>query len=746
MLEAPDGGIYVGGNFSLCGNVSANNIARFEPGTQTWAALGDSQSNGVNGVVEAFALHDGALVVGGSFSKVMPGSPAELSAALARWDGATWRRLDGDSEVDLQRITSLLSSPQGLFVGGSFNVNPAQGEPFGNIARWTGARFEPIAPGADATANEVHAIALFEGEIHISGFLNGLTIEGHRPTGARRLARWSQGSWRVVGNAGGGALEGGTSLLALRLAVYEGALFLGGEFSTVDAGAAVPVSANNIARWDGNAWSPLSSGVNGRVIALQSTPQGLLVGGRFGTFNGGLQPKLARWTGSAWESLSPSALAGSASEVRTFAESSLGVLIGGRFGWANENSGPRVLNHVASLDAGTWAPLGAVDGNGANGPIYALQEHAGELFAAGDFTTIAGIAAGHVARHDGIGWQPLGPNGSGPNGTVYALASNGKDLFIGGAFSAIQQGTTSTDAPRLARWNGSSLAALGSEVSVDGVVRALLAEGSALIVGGQFSTVGANGSVSTANSIARFDGSTWSVFGSSASNGVQGEVFSVARWNDELIVGGRFPAVPDPNGAGGLIAGSIVRWNGSNWLPVGSEGGSGLRYGPAGLGLVPEVHVLLAQPDALYVGGLFHEANAGGAVPVAAYGLARWNGSEWRSVGGPAQGPLGYVHALYSDGARLVVGGLFSLTQTSPSQAIASPSLVLFERGRWSAAPVGIGNGHIAEAVFALSASSTGVTAAGRFGEAGGQPASHFSQLTLPLFRSGFEDGESLQP
>jgi hypothetical protein len=156
--------------------------------------------------------------------------------------------------------------------------------------------------------------------------------------------------------------------------------------------------------------------------------------------------------------------------------------------------------------------------------------------------------------------------------------------------------------------------------------------------------------------------------------------------------------------------------------------------------------VLLAQPDALYVGGLFHEANAGGAVPVAAYGLARWNGSEWQSVGGPAQGPLGYVHALYSDGTRLVVGGLFSLTQTSPSQAIPSPSLVLFERGRWSAAPVSIGNGQILEAVFALSASSTGVRAAGRFGETGGRPASHLSELTLPLFRSGFEDGESLQP
>jgi hypothetical protein len=47
LVEAPDGGIFVGGDFSLCGEVGVNNIARFEPSTRTWSALGNSQSNGV---------------------------------------------------------------------------------------------------------------------------------------------------------------------------------------------------------------------------------------------------------------------------------------------------------------------------------------------------------------------------------------------------------------------------------------------------------------------------------------------------------------------------------------------------------------------------------------------------------------------------------------------------------------------------------------------------------------------------
>ncbi len=743
LLEAPDGDIYVGGDFSLCGDVSANNIARFDSATQTWTALGDGQSNGVSGVVEAFVLHDGALFVGGSFSKVMPGSSSELSTALARWDGATWSRLAGDSEVNLERVTSLLSSPQGLYLGGRFSVTPTQGEPFGNIALWTGTRFEPIAPGADAAANEVHSIALYQGDVHISGFLNGLNIQGHRPTGGRRLARWSQGSWRVVGSEGGGALEGGISLLALRLTVHEGALFLGGEFSTVDAGAPTPVAANNIARWDGSEWTALSTGVNGRVLALQSSPQGLLVGGRFGSFNGGLQPKLARWTGIAWESLSPLALAGSASEVRALAGSSLGVLVGGRFGWASGASGPRILNHVASLDAGAWTPLGVVGGSGANGPIYALHEHAGELFAAGDFTTIAGVSASHVARHDGSGWHPLGADGSGTNGPVYALASNGSDLFIGGGFSAIQQGTTSTAAGRLARWNGSSLAALGPSVGMDGVVRALLADGPTLIVGGAFSTVGAGGVATPANSIARFDGSTWSVFGSSNFNGVQGEVYALTRWNGELFVGGRFSFALNASGSNALEARSIARWDGSSWSSLGSKGGSGLRYGPAGLGLTPEVHVLRAGADGLYVGGLFHEANAGAPVPVAASSLARWTGSEWQALGGPDQGPVGYVYALHQHEDRLLVGGEFSRIRTAGGQEIASNALAVFGPAGWARSETMAGRGRNREFVYALEGDAVGVHAAGGFGEVRGQPASHLARIDISLFASGFEGDEA---
>lgn len=740
LVEAPDGSLYVGGDFSLCGEVSANNIARFDPSTQLWAVLGNSQANGVNGPVETLALHDDALFVGGAFSQVLPGGSAAFSTSLARWDGSDWSRLAGDAEVHFEEVSSLHSSAGGLYVGGRLSVTPTSGDRFEGVALWTGERFAPIAPGAEASnIGEVHSIALYNGEVHIAGFLNGLSIHGHRPTGPRRIARWSKGSWRVVGSEGGGSLEGGISVLALRLAVHEGSLYLGGEFSTVDAGAAAPVTANNIARWNGSQWSAVGTGVDGRVLALQSSAQGMLAGGRFASAGAVPQSRLARWTGTAWESIASQALGGEASEVRSLAQTQQGVLVGGRFGWANGSPDPQVLNHAAWISAGEWQPLGEVNGTGANGPVYVLREHSGELFAGGDFTTIGGVAARHVARHDGIGWRSLGVAGSGTDGAVYALESSGANLIIGGDFTTVHQGATSAIATRLAGWNGSSLTALGPNVGVDGRVRTLLADGSTLIVGGAFANVSAEGGSIQAGSIARFDGSAWSVFGASGFNGVAGEVLALARWNGELFVGGRFLVALSSSEIDPLEARSIARWNGTRWATLGSDGGAGLRYGPANLGLAAEVHALQAEADGLYVGGMFHEANAGGAVPVPASSIARWTGSQWQALGGPGQGPIGYVFALHLQENQLLVGGLFSHIRVSNDQEIPSNSLAVFERGRWAQATAVVGSGQAFEFVAALQGDIHGIDVAGRFGEAGGRPASHVARIELPMFASGFE-------
>lgn len=55
LAVANDGGVYVGGQFTMAGAVAASNVARWDPATGTWSALG----SGLNGAVYALAVASG---------------------------------------------------------------------------------------------------------------------------------------------------------------------------------------------------------------------------------------------------------------------------------------------------------------------------------------------------------------------------------------------------------------------------------------------------------------------------------------------------------------------------------------------------------------------------------------------------------------------------------------------------------------------------------------------------------------
>jgi len=75
--------VVVGGNFTSAGEVSANRVARFNTQTNTWSSLGTGSSNGVDGRVDALAVVRNEVYVGGEFT-----SAGEVSAnRVARFNG-----------------------------------------------------------------------------------------------------------------------------------------------------------------------------------------------------------------------------------------------------------------------------------------------------------------------------------------------------------------------------------------------------------------------------------------------------------------------------------------------------------------------------------------------------------------------------------------------------------------------------------------------------------------------------------
>ena len=83
LAVGPDGSLYAGGEFDTAGDVSANNIARWDPSTSSWHPL----DSGTTDSVYALAVGpDGTLYAGGEFHWA-GGVPA---TRIARWDGTAW--------------------------------------------------------------------------------------------------------------------------------------------------------------------------------------------------------------------------------------------------------------------------------------------------------------------------------------------------------------------------------------------------------------------------------------------------------------------------------------------------------------------------------------------------------------------------------------------------------------------------------------------------------------------------------
>lgn len=141
----------------------------------------------------------------------------------------------------------------------------------------------------------VRALVEYEGRLIAGGDFVG------QPTNA--IAAWSDSGW--IDLAGG--VQQGPNCQGIPdcnawvedAVVYRGDLIVGGKFDR--AGGFPPAyRADNIARWDGSAWHPLGSGVNGFVWQLTVFNDELVVSGDF-TSAGGLSiVRIARWNGFSW--------------------------------------------------------------------------------------------------------------------------------------------------------------------------------------------------------------------------------------------------------------------------------------------------------------------------------------------------------------------------------------------------------------------------------------------------------------
>jgi hypothetical protein len=713
--------VYVGGLFSIAGNIQANNIAKWD-GT-AWSALG----NGTSYIVRAIAVSGSRVFVGGDFSEVGDSIPANH---IAMWDGANWSPLGSGME---SAVYALAATENVVYAGGIFE------SPGRFFAKWDGSAWSAMG----SLGSEVYAIAVAEGDVY---------IEGGFATGG--LHKWNGTGWDVVGGGVNGRINA--------FAVQGTDLYMAGQFTMVGN-----LPANNVAKWDGSNWSTLGAGTDGPIGGIAVNGNAVYVCGGFHNAGGVPVSNAAKWDGSTWSALGGGIPGQIANAVGAVGDAAY-------FGGAFLNAGGVATSYVAKWNGESWAPM--TSGSGVSYTVAALVSTGDSIYAAGGFDSAGGAFTNSIGRWDGNEWSALGQGVpySATNDSielpVYALAMLGSDLYVGGNF--YQAG--GVDANGIARWDGRNWSAVGGSVFYQdvGAVYAMTVSGSDLYVGGYFLTAGGH----PANYIARWDGQSWSALGTGLNQSVRaiavngsivyagGEftragdvtVNHIAKWdgttwsplgagtdlsvNSLAISGGLVYAGGAFRTAGGLSVNHIASWDGNSWAPV----GGGVAGGVNGT----SVNAIVPKGGSLYVGGNFD--TAGG---ITVNNIARWDGNSWFPLGSGTGGgrslALRAVRAIAFSGTEMYIGGDFTTAGGKVSSRIAHWSLggvaptidsatfngikVLIIRGTNFTGSVHVDINGVDRTDFVRSQTDASIKIKGKAAALGLHPGANTIQISIPL-------------
>lgn len=626
---------------------------------QTWETVGIG--TGMNASVSAL-LSDSAtntLITAGQFTKadVIP------SQTMIRWNGNEWHPMDSIPSFGtvsgkmVDTVNNLLNIGGYLWNGTTWSQAQTSGNCLcmykgelyvgtsSTVKKWTGSNLVNV--GVNYPSGSISDLVVFQGDLYACGSFWQLNDQ----TPAQGIAKFDGNDWSPVGyplfsTSYGNDLVASDSTLYYcstgdykistydgntwttiasnyigghDMGCYNGDLYVAGIFSSIEN-----IAVNNIAKWNGQVWSPVGAGVTGGnnwINALAVYNGELYVGGHFTTAGGVSASNIASWNGTSW-SVPPQGLSSWAGNgVSSLIEFNCELMIRGSI----TGTVGVTVNHIAQYNGTKWDSLGGGTGGGINSDIYALTKWNGKIYAGGTFTSIGNVSANKVAVWNGTNYSALG-TGIGP-GEVYALANYNGELYVGGNF----QTAGSDNISYIAKWNGVVWDTVGG--GLDERVYALTVYNGELYAGGIFSASGSQ----VLNGIAKWNGTVWMPL----AGGTDGNVKSLCVHNNNLYAGGDFSS-PGNN---------IAKWDGISWTTLGT-------------GTNSDVMALTSINGRLYAGGQFF--SAGGNTNCKR--IAQWNDTIWQAL---AWGVNFSVRAISSYNNTIFIGGNFTAASNQTRSYIA---------------------------------------------------------------------------
>lgn len=314
--------LYVGGQFSTIGGVSANGVARWDG--RRWWPLGELRGGGMRGFVTSLAMYQGQLYASGAFYDASMEYPTTF--AVMRWDGVSWHVVGEPPLSAGISIRAMVEWRGELYIGG--NLSTSAVAPFSDetLLRWNGTAWQTL-PNAGRAWGRVNALAVKDDELYVGGILGGYAGGSESPLQGRVL-RWDGSAWHRLESATGADVD----QEVYSLLVDGSDLYVGGAFGAANVGN--PIQTPGLARWDGTTWHAVGSNRPAMlgIRSISKSGDSLYVGaGRAVAGPNFDLPLLAKWDGNEWttEGL---AIAGRIVNAIADYPGVSGILIGGEFG------------------------------------------------------------------------------------------------------------------------------------------------------------------------------------------------------------------------------------------------------------------------------------------------------------------------------------------------------------------------------------------------------------------------------
>lgn len=381
--------VYVGGIFLAADNKFANSIAAWDG--SSWSLLGTpGQINGINSTTRAL-VSDGTNLYVGSVSSSLRYAGQTNVNMMARFDGHSWFPLgSGITGASGATIYSLaLAADNSLYAGGYFNN--AGGTSVQNIAHWDGNNWSAVGnPGGVVASVTVRPDGVYAAGAPYNGSVYGSPF----------FVRWNGSVWNNVLAFNPDdtffALYFNDPNIGMTSVAFIGTdIYVGGHFSiTWHDPDFNGTNCMNILRFDGTYARIVGTGLNSNVTSMAVSGTNLYVAGLFTNAGGIAASKIARWDGNTWTNLGTGLIgAGSISSLAVIGDY---LYAGGSF----TNMGGTPVNRIARWDGTNWSALGSgvfIPGS-SSGSVSGLGISGNDLYVGGNFRIAGNKPAYDLSR------------------------------------------------------------------------------------------------------------------------------------------------------------------------------------------------------------------------------------------------------------------------------------------------------------------------------------------------------------